>query len=79
MRQMEEATEDEAEIICTDEILRLAFLASTNDKSHHPHLQRATARTYEPLPTHKTYFLVDLMDSDLFIRLHVRRSHIVIQ
>ena len=79
MRRMEEANEHEAEVICTDDILRLAFLASTDDASHHPHLQRATARTRKPLPTHKTYFLVDFIDSDLFLRLHVHKGHIVIQ
>ena len=79
MRRMEEALEKDAEIICTDDVVRMAFLASTDDISHHHKLNRGTARTRQPLPTHKTYFLDDFMDSDMFLRLHVRSSHIVIQ
>ena len=76
MRKVEESWDEESEIICTDDIFRAGFISSTDDETHHP--PPVTTRIQDNLVIQKhTYFVNDMIDNDLFLRLHVHPPRFV--
>ena len=76
-RKVEESLDKESEIICIDDIIRAAFVAPTFDNTHHAPPGTARTRKLKTDVPRKTHFVVDLIDTDLFIRLHVHNPELV--